>query len=587
MSDFSPFTAPVVEAETEYSLLRRAAFASMDAESILTAEFDEQGQIVDFRFVVTNVSASQVLRMPLVALLGHTISEVFPKTGPQLIAVWAECLASGVGMLEEIEIDTDTDQPRWIRQQILPLGDAIAVTSHDITDRRRAEADLHSLAHQDPLTELPNRRAALEWLRASLERHDRTSPTTVLFVDLDRFKAINDTFGHAGGDDLLRKIAARLASLLRAEDMVARFGGDEFVICLDGSTSPLGVRSIIDKLVDALRVPFRIGESDVSISASIGVASSHANSSETIDIANLLVHQADSAAYEAKRQGRDQVAVFDEEIGQRVEREVMVVRELRRAITQGELQVYYQPQVLLANLRPVGMEALVKWNHPEHGLLAAEEFLSIAEDAGLMVPLGRWMRQNGMAATNRILATISEGLKEEFVVWFKVTAGELHDGFLGLLSADSAAAGLKPGSVGIEIEADSSKGVFDTKLKVLRDLREQGFRLALTEVDASHNSIRSLNLLPADAIKMESATVGQIDDPDPITRTALLGIVSVMGQLSDTLGLKLVAGGIERESQLIALQKTGFVAGSGHLVSPAVAEDRLVEILESMYAAAI
>jgi hypothetical protein len=142
MTDPSHVAAPVVKAETEYSLLRRAAFASMDAESILTAEFDADGHVVDFRFAVTNLVASQVLRRPMVELLGHTVTEVFPSSGANLVRIWAECLASGVAMLEEIQIDTDTEHPRWIRQQVLPLGDAIAVTSHDITDRRRAEADL-------------------------------------------------------------------------------------------------------------------------------------------------------------------------------------------------------------------------------------------------------------------------------------------------------------------------------------------------------------------------------------------------------------------------------------------------------------
>ena len=258
----SQSSGPLERSEVEYSLLRRAAFASMDAESILTAEFDTSGHVVDFRFVVTNLAAATVLRKPMVDLLDHLVSEVFPSSAAKIIEVWAGCLASGTALIEEIEIASDTEQPRWIRQQILPLGDAIAVTSHDITDRRRAEEELRRLAHQDPLTELPNRRAALDGICASLERHGHASPTTVLFVDLDRFKAINDTFGHAGGDDLLRQIAARLGSVLRGEDMVARFGGDEFVICLDGAASPVAVRSIVDKLIDALRVPFRLGESE-------------------------------------------------------------------------------------------------------------------------------------------------------------------------------------------------------------------------------------------------------------------------------------------------------------------------------------
>ena len=584
MTDPSHVAAPVVKAETEYSLLRRAAFASMDAESILTAEFDADGQVVDFRFVVTNVVASQVLRRPMVELLGHTVTEVFPSSGANLVRIWAECLASGIAMLEEIQIDTDMEHPRWIRQQVLPLGDAIAVTSHDITDRRRAEADLRSLAHQDPLTELPNRRAALDGICASLERHGHGSPTTVLFVDLDRFKTVNDTFGHAGGDELLRQIAARLGSVLRAEDMVARFGGDEFVVCLDGSTSPQGVSSIIDKLVDALRVPFRIGDSDVAISASIGVATSHPDWSGTIDTANLLVHQADIAAYEAKRQGRDQVAIFDERIGHRVDRAGMIVRELRNALSEGHLEVHFQAQVHLETRRPVGLEALVRWNHPEHGLLSAGEFLPLAEDAGLTVPLGRWVRQRAMESWKRSLGSLPSNLTDKMILWFKVSPTELQSNFIAWLVADAAAAGFAHSSVGIEMEAESPEAVFAIKKQTLEELRALGFRIALTEVSVNHAGISALHSFAADVIKLERVAVTQLGESAGSTRTALLGVLSVLGSLSAELGMQLCAGGIESEAQLAPLKDHGFVSGAGDHLAPVVSEPDLVEALENMFA---
>jgi len=588
-----PSTAldPVVCADLEHSLLRRAAFANMDAQSILTAEFDDSGHVVDFRFAVINLVASKLLKKPMVSLLGHTVSEVFPSSGAELIQVWAECLASGVALLEELQIDKDTDDPRWIRQQVLPLGNAVAVTSHDVTDRLRAEAELRSLAHQDPLTELPNRRAALQGICASLDRHGQTTPTTVLFVDLDRFKAINDTYGHAAGDELLRQIAARLTSVLRSEDLLTRFGGDEFVICLAGATAPHGVSAIVDKLIDALRVPFRVGASDVAMSASIGVASSNADWTEVTDTANLLVHQADIAAYEAKRLGRDQVAVFDADIGQRVERESMVARELRNAIGKGQFEVYYLPQVSLDTLQPVGLEALVRWHHPKHGLLAAAEFLPIAEHAGLMVPIGRWMRQAGMSSAQRVLRHAAQEQNVEITLWFKVAQHELNDGFVSLLSADAAAHGLHPNSIGVEIQAHSSESFLDEvsfgqKERVVTDLHSQGFRVALTEVAASFSAISALQKLQADAIKLQWSTVSRIDDPDLATRTALLGILSAMGELGQQRGVQLLAGGIERESQLLALQQIGFFAGSGHLWSEAVDETSLIKVLEAMFAAA-
>ncbi|MEX0766914.1 MAG: diguanylate cyclase [Microthrixaceae bacterium] len=588
MHDPVESSEPIVRPDVEYSLLRRSAFANMDAQSILTAEFDSSGHVIDFRFAVTNMVASNLLKKPMVELLGNTVSEVLPESAAQIIKIWSECLASGVALLEEIEIDEDTDNPRWIRQQVLPLGNAVAVTSHDITDRWKAESELRSLAHQDPLTELPNRRAALSGICSSLDRYGTATPTTVLFVDLDRFKAVNDNFGHAAGDELLRQIAARLSSVLRSEDLLARFGGDEFVICLDGATAPHGVSAIVEKLIDALRVPFRVGASDVSMSASIGVASSSSEWIEVESTANLLVHQADIAAYEAKRMGRDRVAVFDASIGRRAERESMVARELRTAIGGAQLQVYYLPQVELETLRPIGLEALLRWEHPEHGLLAAAEFLPIAEDAGLMGSLGRWMRQAGLDSMQRVSSWSVAEHDTELTLWFKVAQCELDDSFVSLLIADVAANGLHPSVIGVEIQAYSSdsflhEASYEQKVKIITDLHAQGFRVSLTEVAASSAAMSALQVLPADSIKLQWSTVSRVDDPDLATRTALLGILSVMGELGQQRGARLVAGGVERESQLHALRQSGFYSGSGHLWSEAVDEDSLMRILAGMY----
>jgi EAL domain-containing protein (putative c-di-GMP-specific phosphodiesterase class I) len=229
----------------------------------------------------------------------------------------------------------------------------------------------------------------------------------------------------------------------------------------------------------------------------------------------------------------------------------------------------------------------VRWNHPEHGLLAEAEFLSVAQGAGLMTTLGRWMRRDGLAALQRLRSATSALENGEFVLWFKLAAEELQDGFVSWLVSDAAALGIAASSIGVEVEAHSPTGVFEAKLKVLSELREQGFRILLSEVSANHGAIRSLSLLPADAIKLEAAIVSQVDDPDMIVRGAVNGVLSAMGQLAEALDVKLMACKIERESELLTLRESGFFAGSGLLVSPAVPEADLAQVLEGLYKASL
>ena len=303
MPDDVARSVPPVAPEVEHSLLRRAAELTLDALSILRAETDAAGDVVDFRFAFVNAAAARIVGRDVDDILGRGLVELFGDTGEQLVQMWGAAMRSDTPLLEELELAAGTPDARWIRQQVVPLGDAVAVTSHDITARRRAEAELHRRASLDPLTELPNRVVAAERIDWSVRRSD--VPTVVLFIDLDRFKEVNDEMGHEAGDRLLRQVAERLRSCLRAEDLLARYGGDEFVVCIDGPTALADHDGVVDKLLDVLRRPFRVFGREVHVTASIGVAVADPGDPGDPGDAAALLRAADAAAYRAKRLGRD------------------------------------------------------------------------------------------------------------------------------------------------------------------------------------------------------------------------------------------------------------------------------------------
>ena len=556
------------DGNTAGELVRRAVDSSPDAMAVLSAITDEHGTVVDFRFDVYNCAAVALIGHPADEVIGRTVTDLFPDAADHLVRLWRQTLELGEPRVEEVETASGR---RWLRQSLVPMGDALLVSSHDISDRKRAEAELEHRAFHDPLTDLPNRVLATQRIGESLVRSTRSGRrTAVLFVDLDRFKSVNDTLGHAAGDLLLQALANRLRHSVRSQDTVARLSGDEFVVCLDDVTGESDAVLVVEKLAANLRKPFAIGDRKVVLTGSIGMALS----TDGVD-AETLVTRADAAAYEAKRRGRNRYAIFDEAIRQRVVHELTVEQELRTGIALGELRLQFQPTLDLSKGTVTGVEALVRWEHPERGLLGPEEFLGVAEHSGMMGDLGRWVRSAACGAMARMLH--DDRTPDGLVMWVNVAAAELTTSFCDDLVSALSLAGVPADRLGVELaETALVSDIAATEL-VLDRLISMGVHVAIDDFGAGSSSLTYLQRLRAEVMKVHPSFVHGLDHERDDSARGAAEIAAALVSFGQRLGMTVVAEGVESPAQLEALAALGCTAVTGHLLCPPLDEDAVLE----------
>jgi len=464
---------------------------------------------------------------------------------------------------------------RWLLVNTEPQRDeqgriaAALMCFIDITERRRLQQQLQASARADALTGLPNRAAVMERLVRALE-HARAHPGygfAVLFMDFDRFKQVNDTLGHAGGDELLRQIAQRLRRALRpgdevarvdsGTDLAARLGGDEFVLVLDGVADADRVSAVAERLLREMSEPYTVLDHPVRTSASIGVVLV-ADGAARVEDAQALLRDADTAMYEAKRAGRGRWVRFDPAMHARLVHTRSLEQELRRALRDGELAVAYQPVVDLASGSASGVEALVRWCHPERGVLAAAEFLPTAEECGLVAELGRqvlaqacnqfadWRRRLGARAPTTLAVNVARAELEQ---------PEFAEDLLRLLHQ----AGLAAPQLQLEI-TEASVARDETAQAMLRTLRARGVRLALDDFGSGHSSLASLHRLPVDLVKIDRSFVCNAETVE-YQRVLIEATIRV----ARTLGITTVAEGVETEGQAALMRALGCERGQGWL----------------------
>ncbi len=434
----------------------------------------------------------------------------------------------------------------------------------DLTERKELEQRLvHDAAH-DPLTGLPNRTLLLDHLETTLARAERAGThTAVLFVDLDRFKLVNDAMGHSAGDELLVHFTRRLNSVLRDSDLAGRTGGDEFVIVCADLDSPVEAEAIAGRVADVLGDPFTVQGRSVFVTASIGIALAEAGA-----LAGDVLRSADAAAYRAKDRGRNRYEVFDDALRAATAAALEIETDLHRALERHQLFLRYQPVVELATGRLLGAEALVRWQHPERGLLTPEQFLPAAQASGLVVAIGREMLDLAAGALAAVpveqLPSINVNVSPR-----ELAQRDLVDRIQEVLGEN----GVDPRRLCIEITENAVLDELDTAIATLDAIRELGVRLAIDDFGTGYSSLSYLRRLPVDTVKIDRTfTTELITDDNDVTIVA--GIIG----LARGLGLQVVAEGVETARQAEILVELGCAQAQGYLYSPPVALDDLLRL---------
>ncbi|MDT7571506.1 MAG: hypothetical protein QOE05_1680 [Actinomycetota bacterium] len=450
---------------------------------------------------------------------------------------------------------------RWIwvetvGRPVLGAGGAVVEiqsATRDVTARMDQEHRLARLALADSLTGLPNRAALTQFLEDRLEAE---TTVAVLFLDLDRFKVVNDSLGHSAGDDLLRSVAGRLSSTCRDGDLVARLGGDEFVLVATRLDEVAAV-ALADRVKEVLAAPVTVAGHELVITASIGIVVSNADRSD--DDAEALLRDADISMYRAKAQGRGRAVVWSDDFGSAVVHRFGLEAELRMALERDELVVHYQPQVELRTGRIAGVEALVRWEHPSRGLLAPGEFLHVAEDSGLVVELGRRVLTTAIAqvaAWRRLPGAERLGLSVNFSAQELLRVERLGETLDALASS-----GLDPDVLTVEV---LESVLFDEEgaiRNVLTEYARAGIGLALDDFGTGSASLTGLRDVPVGALKIDRGFVAGIGSSPPDE-----AIVRAIRSLTDDLGLECVAEGLEEEQQRTWLTGAGVEYAQGYLL---------------------
>ncbi|HEY8707855.1 MAG TPA: EAL domain-containing protein, partial [Burkholderiaceae bacterium] len=435
----------------------------------------------------------------------------------------------------------------------------------DITARRQAQAGLHHIAFHDSLTGLPNRRRFQADLGQALDRV-KTDPRRqfgLMFLDFDRFKLINDSLGHAVGDEFLVAVARRIEQHVRPHDIVARLGGDEFAILAEDLDCERYAVTLADRLLDVLRQPFQIAGTEITTSASIGITFSGTGYATPAE----MLRDADIAMYKAKSGGKARYALFDTVLHTEVSHRLRLEGDLRRALADGQLAVAYQPLMDLASGRVTGFEALARWNHPELGAISPVTFIAIAEDAGLIIALTDFMLRRACGQLKEW--QLRDDSFAELNMHVNVSGNDIaHPGLVARVTAALVEARLQPQHLTLELTENILMERLEAALPTLSELRRLGVGLSVDDFGTGYSSLRHLSTLPVNSLKIDRAFVADLQ-----RGSSEAAVVRAIILLGDSLGKSIIAEGIETGAQMEQLRRMGCATGQGfHLSRPLAAE---------------
>jgi diguanylate cyclase (GGDEF)-like protein/PAS domain S-box-containing protein len=504
-------------------------------------------------------------------MIGRTPREFMPLGEAQAMDEWfGKRAADGLGFRDLVHRSlTKSGRVVWQSVTCVPVFDSAGVlsgyrgTGADITARTQAEDRIRFLATRDVLTGLPNRvllsdRASQAILAAARAR----GSLAVLFLDLDRFKLVNDSLGHAAGDALLRAVAERLGATLQPDDTLARIGGDEFVLLWNGLKSSQDAATLAQRALAILARPFTVEGRTLNVTASIGIS---VYPGDGRDFSELL-QNAGAAANHAKETGRDRFLFFSPELNARAVARLGMENDLRRALARGELLLHWQPVVSNRSVRGgggqmVGAEVLVRWQHPQEGMLMPDRFISVAEDSGLIRPLGQWTLERALSQIGAWRRMYMKDGRQELWFALNVSAHELAQGDTYVAQvAEALAANQVPGScIELEITERVLMSHLAENVETLRELGRLGVRVAIDDFGTGYSSLAYLRQLPIDKLKIDRSFLRELD-----THPADATIVQTIAAMAKALGLRVAAEGVESEAQVARLRALGCDEWQGH-----------------------
>jgi len=536
---------------------------------------DATGKIIDW-----NPAAETMFGIPRSHALGQNITEtiISPESRQEFAHELKSFSKSGQTKL----LNTRSEARLWHRDDyafpaelsIVPLsvGNAFIFTGfvRDISERKQAEERLFNLAHTDSLTGLPNRQSFNEILLHEISiAHRHHQKLAVMFLDLDQFKAVNDSLGHDAGDQLLREASKRLQGCIRDSDTLARIGGDEFVFVLPNIHSTNEPDNICKRILDTLKDPFHINNTDCFIGASIGISlyPQDGNQLETLE------KHADIAMYRAKAAGKNGYKFYNTDMSEYVLKRMEMTREMRYALKKNEFYVLYQPQVDISSGKLVGLESLVRWQHPEMGIIMPDEFISFAEESDIILPLGE-----------HVLRTTCEQGK----IWLDMGLPPLQlavnftprqfsdNGLVEMITDNLHACGLPPESLEVEITENNAMDDVETSRDILHTLKSLGVGVAIDDFGTGFSSLGYLRNFPVTTLKIDKKFIDGV-----ISNKKDAAIVTMIIEMAHMMDIKVIAEGIENEDQLAFLQKHGCDIGQGYLFSKPLTASHVPEFFNT------
>ncbi len=548
---------------------RMATDAANEGFYMLSLLLDERGEMRDFRIEDCNDRAAALFRLARSQLVGRRASEAIPHGArAEMLAICKRACVTGI-YEDELRVPAQSwMRATWLYRRVVYSGAGIALTLRDISELKTQEQALADMANNDPLTKLPNRRWLMSFLPAAVKRAARgNGRLALLFIDLDNFKEVNDTLGHLAGDELLLQAAARISETVRASDRVARLGGDEFTVVLENVESEEAVARIATGIIEQLTQPFALaGTAGNRISASVGISLFPDHGTD----ADSLLKHADVAMYAAKSAGKGCHHFYHAMLSDLLMRRLGEEHALRLAIERGEFVVYYQPRVSTRTGCLSSVEALVRWQHPDRGLLPPSEFISVAEEAGLIVPISEIV----IAQVGRQLAQWRAQGLVPVPVSVNVSPRQLQTGQTAACLAAVLRQHALPASL-LEVEITESAMV-DRGASTSRELdaiRALGIRLMIDDFGTGYSSLAQLHRLDVDVLKVDQAftrSLAQNSEGELLYRA----IVSMAAALD----MRVVAEGVETIEQLRLLQAIGCDEIQGHVISPAVPAAAIVAL---------